>query len=114
MPCCRRDSRIIPSRPHQDPAHPRCRIAFNRKNKTLRATFTTDTVLEMLQNNMKTVASLKNTPLPADFDLKQVKAAVEEVLTSLGISDKRASKMDIDDFLQLLAEMNKAGIHFHA
>jgi len=26
--------------------------------------------------------------------------------------DKRASKLDLDDFLALLAEFNKRGIHF--
>ena len=35
------------------------RLAFNRKNKLLRNVLTTDTVLAMLDKNMRTVASLR-------------------------------------------------------
>lgn len=117
------------------------RIAFNRKNKTLRAGFTGKTVLELLDKNIRTLAALKGAmpviagagvPLVgpiADFATStlppaalagggdgaiDVKAIVESVLTSVGFSDKRASKLDVDDFLLLLDAMNKAGIHFAA
>jgi hypothetical protein len=43
-----------------------------------------------------------------------VKAVVEAVLVANEFGDKRASKLDIDDFLKLLTDMNAAGIHFHA
>ena len=34
------------------------RLVFNRKNKTLRASLTTKTVLELLDRNFRTLASL--------------------------------------------------------
>ena len=189
------------------------RIVFNRKNKTLRAGFLTDTVLRMLDANMRTIASLtnnnsssssssssssttsgieqmfhhdqpsskstskshttntsssshntmeddeenddndnnnddenndnydgvwkmedtafgdsdddndnnnnpefklENTPKTYTGPLGEIKQKIEQVLLSVNMSDKRASKLDIDDFLLLLTSMNKAGIHFHA
>ena len=41
-----------------------------------------------------------------------MKKLVDAVLASCEMSDSRAKQMDTDDFLQLLAAMNKAGIHF--
>ena len=41
-----------------------------------------------------------------------MKEAVVAVLDGLGISSKRASRMSVDDFLQLLAAFNEKGIHF--
>jgi 18S rRNA (adenine1779-N6/adenine1780-N6)-dimethyltransferase len=41
-----------------------------------------------------------------------VQALVEEVLSRDEFRDKRASKMDQDDFLALLAAFNDKGIHF--
>lgn len=87
------------------------RLAFNRKNKTLHSVLTTKVVLELLATNVKTLASVRGEMLPADFDMK---AKVEEVLTSLSLSDTRSSKMGVDDFLMLLNAMNAAGIHFAA
>ncbi len=98
---------------HLAPPLPIRRLVFNRKNKTLRAGLTTDSVLTVLEANMKTVASLTGSAPPVG-GLPGVKAVVEGVLTALHVSDKRGSKMDIDDFMQLLAAMNAAGIHFHA
>jgi 18S rRNA (adenine1779-N6/adenine1780-N6)-dimethyltransferase len=40
------------------------------------------------------------------------KAMVEEVLTAEGYADKRAAKMEQNDFLCLLAAFNMKGIHF--
>ena len=37
---------------------------------------------------------------------------VEEVVSMDQWKDKRASKLDLDDFLALLAEFNKRGVHF--
>jgi 18S rRNA (adenine1779-N6/adenine1780-N6)-dimethyltransferase len=37
---------------------------------------------------------------------------VEEVVALPQFKDKRAAKMDLDDFLALLAEFNSRGVHF--
>ena len=88
------------------------RLAFNRKNKTLRAAFTTKTVLQLLADNVRTLAALRGTPPPAaEWSARD---AVEAVLTETGFADRRASRLAVDDFLRLLAAMNAAGIHFAA
>jgi len=43
---------------------------------------------------------------------KAMRETVVGVLESCGFSATRSAKMDIDDFLALLAAFNKAGIHF--
>ena len=92
------------------------RLLFNRKNKTCRALLTTGSVLELLERNVRTLASLRGTPLPDDFGPPAVRALVERVLgdTVTGFGDRRPSKMDGDDFLALLGAMNDAGVHFAA
>ena len=42
-----------------------------------------------------------------------VRALVDEVLAATGFAEQRASKMDLDDFMALLARFNAAGIHFY-
>jgi phosphoglycolate phosphatase-like HAD superfamily hydrolase len=37
---------------------------------------------------------------------------LERILAKEEYKDKRARNMDLDDFLQLLADFNEAGIHF--
>jgi 18S rRNA (adenine1779-N6/adenine1780-N6)-dimethyltransferase len=86
------------------------RICFNRKNKTLRAVLTTSSVLEMLEANYRTYVSLSGKPLPSP--MPSIKDIVDGVLTLANCDGKRAAKLDIDDFLLLLDEFNKAGIHF--
>jgi 18S rRNA (adenine1779-N6/adenine1780-N6)-dimethyltransferase len=44
--------------------------------------------------------------------LQQIKELVESILIETEFSDKRAARMDIDDFLCLLAAFNAKGIHF--
>jgi 18S rRNA (adenine1779-N6/adenine1780-N6)-dimethyltransferase len=44
--------------------------------------------------------------------LQQIKELVQSILTETDFSDKRAARMDIDDFLCLLAAFNARGIHF--
>jgi 18S rRNA (adenine1779-N6/adenine1780-N6)-dimethyltransferase len=44
--------------------------------------------------------------------LQHIKELVESILTETDFSDKRAARMDIDDFLCLLAAFNARGIHF--
>jgi 18S rRNA (adenine1779-N6/adenine1780-N6)-dimethyltransferase len=86
------------------------RMLFNRKNKTLHAIMTVKSVLGVLEQNFKTHMSLQNIPLPEPFP--EMKPLVEEVLNSTGYSDQRAAKMDLNDFLCLLAAFNAKGIHF--
>ncbi|DAZ97711.1 TPA: hypothetical protein N0F65_009610 [Lagenidium giganteum] len=85
------------------------KIMFNRKNKTLHAVFTTKAVLKVLEENYNTYCSLNNELPESDFDIK---AKVEEVLAIEDYKDKRASKMDQDDFLALLERFNANKIHF--
>ena len=74
------------------------KIAFNRKNKTLRSAFTSKAVLQMLEENYKTYCSLNNLMMVDDFNVKNL---VESVLSEkTQFSDARAAKMDIDDFLK--------------
>jgi 18S rRNA (adenine1779-N6/adenine1780-N6)-dimethyltransferase len=113
------------------------RLLFNRKNKTLRACLVTKAVLKLLEDNRNTVKSLrqnnkqkKNTKSDKndidsmdittttidddndiDFD-RPISDVLQEILEKPEWKDKRASKLDLDDFLQLLAEFNGAGIHF--
>jgi 18S rRNA (adenine1779-N6/adenine1780-N6)-dimethyltransferase len=86
------------------------RILFNRKHKTVRSIMTQKSILEILEANMKTYMSLNNIPLPEPFPV--MKAIVEEVLSQDDFAEKRAAKMDQDDFLALLAAFNARGIHF--
>ena len=103
---------------------------FNRKNKTLRAVLATKSVYKLLEENRKTVQALKQgNVVDAAASSKMDTATMEQVGESgeeeLSIKDiiesivdrepwkgQRASKLNLDDFLQLLAEFNQAGIHF--
>eukprot|EP00945_MAST-04E_sp_MAST-4E-sp1_P002380 g2380.t1 len=86
------------------------RLCFNRKNKTFRAVFTTKSVLSLFASNYKTYCSLNNKPCP-DV-VPNMKDVVLEVLTKIDFLGKRASKLDVDDFLLLLNGFNAVGIHF--
>lgn len=86
------------------------RLLFNRKNKTLRAVLTTKSVLKMLEDNRKTLMAL-NSEMPME-DERSVEEIIEEILKREAWKDQRASKLDLDAFLQLLSEFNEAGIHF--
>lgn len=44
--------------------------------------------------------------------LERIKGIVEEVCALPAFRDKRAAKMDLDDFLALLAAFNTRGVHF--
>jgi len=82
---------------------------FNRKNKTLRSVLNTKSVLKLLEENRQTVQALKS---DVEMSEQSVKDILEEILDREPWLGQRASKMDLDDFLQLLAEFNQAGIHF--
>ncbi len=113
------------------------RLAFNRKHKTLHAVLTTKSVLTVLEKNHKTYLALHggaaavvpSTPCvaaaaPMEEEGKEkegkggmkqfehIKALVEEVVALPQFKEKRAAKMDLDDFLSLLAEFNQRGVHF--
>lgn len=86
------------------------RLLFNRKNKSLRPLLTTKSVLQVLEDNYRTQLALNSLPVPEPFpDMKKM---VEDVLTSTNYSDQRASKLEISDFLSLLAAFNANHIHF--
>ena len=86
------------------------RLLFNRKHKTLHALLTTKCALSVFEENYRTHLSMSNVTIPNPFP--DMKLMVEGVLTSSGYSDQRAAKMDINDFLCLLAAFNAVGIHF--
>jgi 18S rRNA (adenine1779-N6/adenine1780-N6)-dimethyltransferase len=102
------------------------RLLFNRKNKTLRAVLATKSVYKLLEENRKTVQALKqsNSVDASNMDTtnneqggeddgeKSIKDIVEEIVNREPWKGQRASKLNLDDFLQLLAEFNQAGIHF--
>ncbi|TPX70774.1 hypothetical protein CcCBS67573_g06417 [Chytriomyces confervae] len=73
------------------------RILFGRKNKTVAATLKSQTTLDMLEHNYKTVCAVRGVDVPMDFSCKD---AVQEVLDSVGMSDSRAAKMDNDDYMR--------------
>lgn len=100
------------------------RLLFNRKHKTLRAILTTKAVLQLLEENYQTHLSLNQgqasgamdtdaAPTPLVLEpVTDMKATVEQVLESEGFAEQRAARMDINDFLALLAAFNAKGIHF--
>ncbi|KAJ2364887.1 Dimethyladenosine transferase [Coemansia sp. RSA 2611] len=85
------------------------RIAFSRRNKTLAASFKSTATMQMLESNYKTFCASNEVMMEEGFDIKQ---RVLGVLDKLGFAETRASKMDIDDFLKLLAAFHDANIHF--
>lgn len=80
----------------------------------------TKSTMQLLENNRKTHKALKQGSQKNKVDLmdeddneeKTIKEILEEILTSETWDGRRASKLDQDDFLQLLSEFNEAGIHF--
>lgn len=86
------------------------RICFNRKNKSLSATFHQTAVLELLKKNYIAYCALKSVPVDTNLDIKK---KVEEILNSNEIFQKlRPRSMDIDHFLKLLHAFNMNGFHF--
>uniref|UniRef100_A0A1I8AVM5 rRNA adenine N(6)-methyltransferase n=1 Tax=Steinernema glaseri TaxID=37863 RepID=A0A1I8AVM5_9BILA len=85
------------------------RLVFLRKNKTLLAIFHQSQVIELLDKNYRALMTAQNKVVPTDFDMKQ---RIEDTLTSSGFDKKRSRTMAVEDFLKLLLEFNKSGIHF--
>lgn len=82
---------------------------------------TTKSVIKLLEDNRKTMKALKNSAnansqttsaMQTDDDDRTILEIVEDILGREPWKGQRASKLDIDDFLQLLSEFNEAGIHF--
>jgi len=84
----------------------------------------TKSVLKLLEDNRNTVQALKREggameieqndagPTTSGGDDRPVQDVLEDILSRESWKDKRASKLGLDDFLQLLSEFNEAGIHF--
>ena len=88
-------------------------MLFNRKNKTLRAVLLTKSTLKLLDENIRTQRALNgNHNSMTDGEEKMAEQIIEEVVAMEQWKGKRASKLDLDDFLALLAEFNKRGVHF--
>lgn len=86
------------------------RICFNRKNKTLSATFHQSAVVELLRKNYMAFCALKSIPVDPNLDIK---AKVTEILESDEAFQKlRPRSMEIDHFLKLLCAFNTHGFHF--
>ena len=113
------DSRVVRIEPRNPPPPVNfvewdglVRLCFNRKNKTIRAILTSKSVISLLEKNLKTFHSIKSLPLDPAFGANEMKALVEQVLNSIGYAEKRAAKMDIDEFLTLLDAFNKHNVRF--
>jgi 18S rRNA (adenine1779-N6/adenine1780-N6)-dimethyltransferase len=92
------------------------RLLFNRKNKTLRSVLMTKPTIKMLEENRRTHLSL-NTDSKKDGDdemkdTQSIEQIIEEVTGKEEWVGRRSSKLDLDDFLSLLADFNSRGIHF--
>ena len=87
------------------------RLLFNRKNKTLRSVLNTKPTLKLLEQNRKTHQAL-NQGDDAEMNDRSIQEILEQVTTSEKWNGQRASKLTLDDFLELLAEFNQRGIHF--
>ena len=86
------------------------RICFNRKNKSLQATFAQTAVLELMKKNYLTYCAMQNIQPKANLDIK---AKVSEILQSDEAFTKlRPRSMEIDHFLKLLCAFNSEGFHF--
>jgi len=89
------------------------RLLFNRKNKTLRSVLLTKSTIKLLDENIRTQRALNSSNNSMmDDEEKMSQQIIEEVVAMEQWKDKRASKLDLDDFLALLAEFNKRGVHF--
>jgi len=96
------------------------RILFARRNKTVRANFGAKGIAEMLEGNYKAwlaqqqhqAGAMQEDGKDATSGDIDIGAKLEEILQESGYSDTRGAKMDVDDFLSLLACFHKHGIHF--
>lgn len=66
--------------------------------------------MKLLEENRQTVKSLAKTD--DMIDDRPIADILDAILARDPWKNLRASKMDLDQFLQLLTEFNEAGIHF--
>lgn len=86
------------------------RICFNRKNKSLHATFSTSSIVELLKKNYISYCAMKDIPFDEKLDIKN---KVIDILNSdEAFKQLRPRSMSIDNFLALLLAFNKEGFHF--
>ena len=87
-------------------------LLFMRKNKTIAANLRNDKVLDMLERNLKTYCSIHSILPETILDGKTMKELVTEIIASVQLSDARAAKMELVQFLQLLDAFHQKHIHF--
>ncbi|KAA1069301.1 Dimethyladenosine transferase [Puccinia graminis f. sp. tritici] len=92
------------------------RICFNRRNKTVRASFfASNSTLNMLEANWNTWKSQQQSIVTEQEEEEQNQtfaSKLEKILQESGYSDSRSAKMDVDDFLSEedeLADMDGEG-----
>uniref|UniRef100_A0A7S2X184 rRNA adenine N(6)-methyltransferase n=2 Tax=Chloropicon primus TaxID=1764295 RepID=A0A7S2X184_9CHLO len=112
------------------------RLCFSRKNKTLGAIFKQNACLDLLEKNYRKFLQLEASGAIAGpaaggsegegmdildqkrlgitdlADRSKFKDYVLGILKEGEFGDRRSSKLNQDDFLELLARFNAAGIHF--
>lgn len=97
------------------------RILFTRRNKTVRANFQAKGVKEMLESNYRAWKEGKKASngstdtemqVTEEDDAWNVDQVLEKILQETDTADKRAAKMDVDEFLALLDAFHRQGIHF--
>lgn len=110
------DSMVVRFVPHEKPIDVPfnefdglLRVCFVRKNKTIRASFFHKTILRMIETNYKIWRAAQNSSAPL---VTNMKATIEEILKETGLDDQRASKVNLDQYLELLLAFNRRGIHF--
>ena len=110
------DSMVVRFVPHEHPIDVPfnefdglLRICFVRKNKTLRASFLQKTILRMVEVNYKVWRSANTA---SGMEISDMKSVIEDVLKETSLSDSRASKVNLDQYLELLLAFNRRGIHF--
>lgn len=98
------------------------RLLFNRKNKTLRSVLNTKATLKLLEENRKTLLSLKRHQKKnkgaammsddEDDDDDSVKDILERIVCKPEYKDRRARQLNLDEFLQLLSDFHDEGVYF--
>lgn len=75
------------------------KLCFGRKNKTLAANLK----ISFLQNRIKKIP---------EYNSMNPDHVIDKVIENLGFGDFRSAKMTIEEFLSVLLEFKRAGIHF--
>eukprot|EP00584_Thalassiosira_punctigera_P009357 CAMPEP_0172540818 /NCGR_PEP_ID=MMETSP1067-20121228/11744_1 /TAXON_ID=265564 ORGANISM="Thalassiosira punctigera, Strain Tpunct2005C2" /NCGR_SAMPLE_ID=MMETSP1067 /ASSEMBLY_ACC=CAM_ASM_000444 /LENGTH=338 /DNA_ID=CAMNT_0013326735 /DNA_START=65 /DNA_END=1081 /DNA_ORIENTATION=- len=89
------------------------KATLQSKKQNIAAVLLTKSTIKLLDENIRTQRALNdNNNRMTDDEEKTADQIIEEVVAMEQWKDKRASKLDLDDFLALLAEFNKRGVHF--